>query len=512
MHSSVPSSHTSPIPIPSPPHDDHLSFFSTEKPFNRGDSLESYDTTRSRGLSDETLDDIIATMGSESSAFAVTHRGMSTSFAVSDESGAAGKRPSKASRTLWQNVKVSGRPDKLYSSFRQADKSVPIIGHKPLPAEPAKQREVATVTSTDTSTKKLQRAFRVLSPHSESEESGSGDFILEDDFMVSGGGVGGLFNAYRGVHQPSAASIELAEVAESTWNEELLRLPVGWGSRVDESSGRRYYYNITTGQSTWDKPGLLDVSPPSSALAMGKHATGHVSASQAGALITVVFNSSASSSPHSSPMTSPLVASLQSFDSVDTLPGLTRQSRSNSQHTRPLPDGWRQLFDPSSGEHMCMSAGDCCVDRYWHFDARSDLLPTAIELCVSTICCCSQVGITITTQARASQHGNAPLGLSPPQLQQSQPRHPLSRIVFPRSTHALRRTRHHRRCRHRHHSLPMCAAWSLPAVLVGVRPLMLQSPPPQPKRHNRHQLAQTRRYCRLHTLAVQEAAVPAERL
>lgn len=260
---------------------------------------------------------------------------------------------------------MSGRPDKVYSSFRHSDKSAG-VPNLPKSTSPPKQRQIPTVTSD--ATKKLQRAFRVLSPHSESEESGgAGEPLTEEDFVVVGGGNINMLNVYKGVHhQPSAASVELAEVSESTFSEDMLNLPVGWGSRIDEASGRRYYYNITTGQSTWDKPvnhsvvmqqqrggdggiqssnsGGTFVNPTLDLLKSQVHA------SQSGALITVTFNSSGSSSTHSSPMASPLNVTHPTVSELDGGPAPTQQRRTSlAQQQRPLPDGWRQLFDPASG-------------------------------------------------------------------------------------------------------------------------------------------------------------------
>jgi hypothetical protein len=244
------------------------------------------------------------------------------------------------------SLQVDGRADRVYNSFRVSGDG---------------SRQVATQLTVDAA-RKLQRAFRVLSPHSESEDGSSSvttevgwDLDSAAAMTASHLRTEGFAKSVLHLSRPSAASVELAGVDDAP-SEDMLRLPVGWGSRIDEASGRRYYYNITTGQSTWDKPQGPETPLELPTTTRARGGSEPPTASQQGSLITVVFNSTGSST-NPSPSASP-------DSEARTLFHRRAQFHQHQQHQHlssapgHLPEGWRQMFDQQSGRHYYYNIND----------------------------------------------------------------------------------------------------------------------------------------------------------
>lgn len=141
-------------------------------------------------------------------------------------------------------------------------------------------------------------------------------------------------NAARALQEPgsetSTTTVEPPQVDESLpGSEERVshdksRLPDGWEKLVDESSGLSYFYHSASNQTSWDHP--------------SERRESFVGADE-------------------TPAEEEIVDSTVQLASVDSKELDLASSRSNEDMPE-LPDGWQEIFDPTTGKSYYYNEGD----------------------------------------------------------------------------------------------------------------------------------------------------------
>ena len=145
---------------------------------------------------------------------------------------------------------------------------------------------------------------------------------------------------------------ELVDEAEETPAEDAAdtaepSLPENWQEMQDPSSGRAYYFNSATQETTWDRPGVeLSAVETSESRADPAGSVEHVE--------TAADRSEAASTTESSQdkavVVDPSSENLEDIDeSDDTNEQGQEVTESQGSCPDPLPPGWEEMQDPSSG-------------------------------------------------------------------------------------------------------------------------------------------------------------------
>ncbi|KAH3761029.1 small GTPase Rac protein 1 [Pelomyxa schiedti] len=118
-------------------------------------------------------------------------------------------------------------------------------------------------------------------------------------------------------------------------------LPAGWSERVDTTSGKKYYANLITRASQWDRPTV-----PAASLATPQQIAAYeLAQKQAAAPVTTITTNTGAVQPVATTTTQPQVANTAVQPTQTTTPVVAAANPAQE----PLPEGWEERKDPTSG-------------------------------------------------------------------------------------------------------------------------------------------------------------------
>ena len=221
------------------------------------------------------------------------------------------------------------------------------LSHEPIPSEAMPSEEPPFADNSNVQTESLQPAINAGRDIQDAAEQPSG---LAYDII--------------GKEEKTSVPAESGE-----------QLPAGWVEAVDESSGRVYYYNQTSGISSWDKPSIEDVSNPEAREdALTSYPLSDTNQESCVDLTPVEMPSESVPEGGNDLPVEPDGLGNSAGESGDGSGSIANQPEVHPEESlpaedvppqeQPLPDGWFEAKDPSGATfYVCQATGESTWER-----------------------------------------------------------------------------------------------------------------------------------------------------